>query len=104
VLALVARIARSLTEGEAMCIGVPMKVVQLRAAAPRSPVGPWREARLDAMLVDDLRPGAWVLAFRGAAVRTMSEHEAAQTDCRARRARGGARRRRAQRSKRTFAT
>jgi len=43
-------------------------------------IGRGEHARLDAMLIDDLRPGTWVLAFRGAAVRTMSEDEAAQTN------------------------
>ena len=62
-----------------MCIGVPMKVVSCSGGTALA-VGRGEEARLDAMLVDDLRPGDWVLAFRGAAVRTMSEHEAAQTD------------------------
>jgi hydrogenase expression/formation protein HypC len=62
-----------------MCIGVPMKVVSCSGGTALA-VGRGEEARLDAMLLDDVRPGDWVLAFRGAAVRTMTEVEAAQTD------------------------
>lgn len=62
-----------------MCIGVPMKVVSCSGGTALA-VGRGEHERLDAMLIDDLRPGDWVLAFRGAAVRTMSDAEAAQTN------------------------
>jgi hydrogenase assembly chaperone HypC/HupF len=62
-----------------MCIGVPMRVVSCGGGTALA-IGRGEHARLDAMLIDDLRPGTWVLAFRGAAVRTMSEDEAAQTN------------------------
>jgi hydrogenase expression/formation protein HypC len=62
-----------------MCIGVPMKVVSCSDGIALV-AGRGAQERLDAMLIDDLRPGAWVLAFRGAAVRTMSDDEAAQTN------------------------
>ncbi len=36
--------------------------------------------QLDCMLVGDLPAGSWVLAFRGAAIRVLSEEEAGQTN------------------------
>jgi hydrogenase expression/formation protein HypC len=62
-----------------MCIGVPMKIVSCGDGTALA-VGRGEQARLDAMLLDGLQPGHWVLAFRGAAVRTMSDAEAAQTN------------------------
>lgn len=62
-----------------MCIGVPMKVVSCGGGMALA-AGRGELVRLDAMLIDDLEPGAWVLAFRGAAVRTLSADEAAQTN------------------------
>jgi hydrogenase expression/formation protein HypC len=62
-----------------MCIGVPMKVVSCSDGTALA-VGRGEQLRLDAMLIDGLEPGAWVLAFRGAAVRTLSDDEAAQTN------------------------
>jgi hydrogenase expression/formation protein HypC len=62
-----------------MCIGVPMKVLGCTGGTATA-VGRGGQARLDAMLLGELRPGSWVLAFRGVAVRTLSDEEAAQTD------------------------
>lgn len=62
-----------------MCIGIPMRVVSVmegRALAERNGV----TTPLDAMLVGDLVPGTWVLAFQGSAVRVLEADEAAQID------------------------
>ena len=42
--------------------------------------GRGRRARLDSMLVGEQPLGAWVLAFRGAAVRVLTGDEAARTN------------------------
>jgi hydrogenase expression/formation protein HypC len=62
-----------------MCIGVPMKVLSCTGGSALA-VGRGEHTRLDAMLLQDLQPGGWVLAFRGVALRTLSDVEAAQTN------------------------
>ena len=42
--------------------------------------GRGRRERLNAMLLGDLAPGTWILAYQGSAVRAMSEDEAQQTN------------------------
>ena len=62
-----------------MCIGVPMQIVELGtgvAVAVRNGV---RE-RLDVMLLGDVAPGMWVLAFHGRALKTLTELEAQDTE------------------------
>lgn len=62
-----------------MCIGVPMRVIESRdgvALCERR----GERVRLDAMLLGDIAPGTFVLAFQGSAVRAMTPEEAAQTD------------------------
>lgn len=62
-----------------MCIGIPMRIVSCVDGVAIAE-GRGERARLDARLLDELRAGDWVLAFRGAAVRTMNADEAARTD------------------------
>lgn len=62
-----------------MCVGLPMRVIEV---AEGSALCERRgeSARLDALLVEGLRPGDYVLAFQGRAVRVLDAAEAAQTD------------------------
>lgn len=62
-----------------MCIGLPMRVVEVAdgmALCERRGA----TARLHAMLLADLVAGDYVLAFQGSAVRILDRDEAAQTD------------------------
>jgi hydrogenase expression/formation protein HypC len=62
-----------------MCIGVPMRIVESlsgRALCERR----GERAMLDTLLVGDMGPGTYVLAFQGRAVRALSADEAAKTD------------------------
>ncbi|MEP7181828.1 MAG: HypC/HybG/HupF family hydrogenase formation chaperone [Betaproteobacteria bacterium] len=62
-----------------MCVGIPMRVVEAEEFAAVCE-GRGRRERLDVQLVGAQPVGAWVLAFQGSAVRTLSAEEAAQTD------------------------
>lgn len=61
-----------------MCVGIPMQVLSC-ADGMAECAGHGRRERLNAMLLGELRPGAWVLAYQGSAVREMTEDEARQT-------------------------
>jgi hydrogenase expression/formation protein HypC len=61
-----------------MCVGVPMQVLSCEDGMAEC-AGRGRRERLNAMLLGALRPGVWVLAYQGSAVREMSEEEARQT-------------------------
>ena len=62
-----------------MCIGLPMRVVEvadgMAVCERRGEI-----ARLNAMLLADVAAGDFVLAFQGSAVRVLGAEEAAQTD------------------------
>jgi len=60
-----------------MCIGTPLRVVELDAGFAWCEADGERE-RLDMMLVGEQPPGTWVLAFHGAARQVLSDDEAAQ--------------------------
>ena len=60
-----------------MCIGAPLKVVELDGSFAWCEAGDKRE-RLDMMLVGDQPVGTWVLGFNGAARQVLGELEAAQ--------------------------
>lgn len=62
-----------------MCIGVPMRVVEAGESFAWCE-GRGERAQLDMLIVGPQPVGAWVLAFQGAARRTMSAAEAAQTN------------------------
>jgi hydrogenase expression/formation protein HypC len=61
-----------------MCIGVPMQVVGSDDMFAECEGRNGRQ-RLDTMLVGQVPPGTWLLAFQGRALRTMTDAEAAQT-------------------------
>jgi hydrogenase expression/formation protein HypC len=60
-----------------MCIGTPLRIVRTEGGAAWCANGS-RAARLDLALVGDQPVGAWVLAYQGSAVRTLTEDEARQ--------------------------
>ena len=62
-----------------MCIGIPMQVVEIGQGRPWC-AGRGRREQLDMMLVGDVPPGTWVLAFQGSALRVMTADEAARTN------------------------
>ena len=62
-----------------MCIGTPMEILACADGVALAE-GRGEQARLNTLMLDDPQPGTWVLAFRGAALRTMSAEEAAQTN------------------------
>jgi hydrogenase expression/formation protein HypC len=61
-----------------MCIGVPMRIVLVETDSALCE-GRGRQERLDTRLLGELAADTWVLAYRGAAIRVMTEEEAAQT-------------------------
>jgi hydrogenase expression/formation protein HypC len=62
-----------------MCVGIPMRVLSSEDGMAECE-GRGRRERVNAMLLGDLVPGAWILAYQGSAVRAMSEAEAQQTN------------------------
>ena len=59
-----------------MCIGTPLRVVELDGSFAWCEADQVRE-RLDMMLVGDQPVGTWVLGFHGAARQVLSDAEAA---------------------------
>ena len=62
-----------------MCVGVPMRVLSTEDGMAECE-GRGRHQRLNAMLLGNLAPGTWILAYQGSAVREMTEDEAQQTN------------------------
>ncbi len=62
-----------------MCIGTPMKIVSCENGMALAE-GRGQTERLNMLMVGELPPGSWVLAFQGAALRPLTAEEAAQTD------------------------
>ena len=62
-----------------MCIGIPMQVVASLGGDVECE-GRGRRERINFMLLGPQPVGAWVLAFQGSALRTMTAEEAMQTD------------------------
>ena len=62
-----------------MCVGIPMRVLNQEDGMAECE-GRGRRERLNAMLLGDLVPGTWILAYQGSAVRELSEDEARQTN------------------------
>jgi hydrogenase expression/formation protein HypC len=60
-----------------MCVGIPMRVVA-HADGMADCEGRGRRERINTMLLGDLAPGRWVLAYQGSAVRELTADEA---DC-----------------------
>ena len=62
-----------------MCVGIPMRVLGSDDGMAECE-GRGRRERVNAMLLGDLVPGTWILAYQGSAVRALSEDEAQQTN------------------------
>lgn len=62
-----------------MCVGIPMQVVRCEDGMAECE-GRGRRERLNAMLLGELAPGAWVLAYQGSAVRQIDADEARRTN------------------------
>ena len=62
-----------------MCIGTPMRIVSAGHGVAVAE-GRGQTERLNMLMVGELPPGTWVLAFQGSALRVMSAEDAAQTD------------------------
>jgi hydrogenase assembly chaperone HypC/HupF len=62
-----------------MCIGIPMQVVRSDDLTAEC-AGRGRSERLSTLLVGALAAGTWVLAYQGAALRTLTESEARETN------------------------
>ena len=62
-----------------MCVGIPMQVVSTGLGSALC-AGRGERQRIDTLLVGDQPPGAWVLAFNGAARRVLTADEAARTN------------------------
>jgi hydrogenase expression/formation protein HypC len=62
-----------------MCVGIPMRVLNCEDGMAEC-AGRGRSERLNTMLIGDLPAGTWVLAYRGCAMRSMTEDEARQTN------------------------
>ncbi len=62
-----------------MCVGVPMRIVQVTDGMAVAERHATRE-NVNVMLVADPQPGDWVLVFQGSAVKPLSPDEAAQTN------------------------
>ena len=62
-----------------MCIGTPMKIVSCEHGMALAE-GPGQTERGNKLMVGELAPGSWGVAFQGAALRSMTTEEAAQTD------------------------
>jgi hydrogenase expression/formation protein HypC len=62
-----------------MCIGTPMRIVSTEHGMAVA-CGRGRTERLNMLMVGELPPGTWVLAFQGSALRVLSAEDAAQTD------------------------
>ncbi|MGE5160189.1 MAG: HypC/HybG/HupF family hydrogenase formation chaperone [Betaproteobacteria bacterium] len=62
-----------------MCVGIPMRIERCEDGMAEC-AGRGRRERLNTMLLGELPPGTWVLAYRGCAMRAMTEDEASQTN------------------------
>jgi hydrogenase expression/formation protein HypC len=62
-----------------MCVGIPMRVLGSEDGMAECE-GRGRRERVNAMLLGELVPGTWILAYQGSAVREMTEDEARQTN------------------------
>ena len=60
-----------------MCIGTPMKIIRCEHGMAVAE-GRGQTERLNMLMVGELPPGTWVLAFQGSALRVISAEEAAR--------------------------
>ncbi len=61
-----------------MCLGIPVKVVAIDGQLAVVDVGGARR-EVSLLLLDDVRPGDWVILHAGFAIQKMDEEEAAKT-------------------------
>ena len=61
-----------------MCVGIPMRVLSSDDGMAECE-GRGRRERVNTMLLGDVVPGTWILAYQGSAIRVMTEDEAQQT-------------------------
>jgi hydrogenase expression/formation protein HypC len=62
-----------------MCVGIPMRVLAYDDGMAECE-GRGRRERINAMLLGELAPGTWILAYQGSAVRALDDDEARQTN------------------------
>ena len=61
-----------------MCLGIPVKVIEVGGQLAVVDVGGARR-EISLLLLDDVRPGEWVILHAGFAIQKMDEDEAAKT-------------------------
>ena len=61
-----------------MCLGIPVKVIEVDGQSAVVDVGGARR-EISLLLLDDIKPGEWVILHAGFAIQKMNEEEAATT-------------------------
>ncbi len=61
-----------------MCLGIPVRILEVRDAAATVEVGGARR-EISVMLLDDPRAGEWVILHAGFAIHKIDEEEAQKT-------------------------
>ena len=61
-----------------MCLGIPVKVIEVDGQSAIVDVGGARR-EISLLLLDDVRPGEWVILHAGFAIQKMDEEEAEKT-------------------------
>ncbi len=61
-----------------MCLGIPVKVIEVEGQSAVVEVGGARR-EVSLLLLDDVRPGDWVILHAGFAIQRLDEEEAAKT-------------------------
>ena len=61
-----------------MCLGIPVKVIQVDGQSAVVDVGGARR-EISLLLLDDVKPGEWVILHAGFAIQKMDEGEAEKT-------------------------
>ncbi len=61
-----------------MCLGIPVKVMEVDGQSAVVDVGGARR-EISLLLLDDVKPGEWVILHAGFAIQKMDEEEAGKT-------------------------
>lgn len=61
-----------------MCLGIPVKVMEIDGQSAVVDVGGARR-EISLLLLDDVKPGEWVILHAGFAIQKMNEEEAEKT-------------------------
>ncbi len=61
-----------------MCLGIPVKVMEVDGESAVADVGGARR-EISLLLLDDVKPGDWVILHAGFAIQKMDEEEAEKT-------------------------